>query len=61
MKAKVTFEDETGTKKVVLNITEENGVLNIKAFAVPMLEAKPAVDMELYEKLAGTLINQLTK
>lgn len=61
MKAKVTFEDESGLKRVVFNITEVKGEMKIQAFALPPIEPKPINKMELYEKLAGAFTNLITK
>jgi hypothetical protein len=61
MKAKITFEDETGKKKIVFNISEENNVMKIQAFALPPVEQKPVELMDLYEKLAGAFTNMITK
>lgn len=59
MKAKVTFEDESGSRKIVLNITRIGARLEIKTFSMPPVKVEDKD--QLYVKLAGTLTEQLCK
>lgn len=59
MKAKVIFEDETGSRKIILNIEQIGNKLNIQTFALPPIKVEDKD--QLFVKLSGTLIEQLTK
>lgn len=59
MKAKVTFEDETGSRKIILNIEQNGNKLNIQTFALPPITVEDKD--QLFVKLAGTLTEQLCK